>query len=83
MGKPKRQFTRPSITLADGSEPRLWRNVQVKHLALDDIVSGHGRVMDLDRDGDQMVMTNLYGTVYRLNLEAIVYAFTQAPEASG
>jgi hypothetical protein len=83
MGKPKKQFSRPSVTIQDNSEPRRWRNVLVKHLALDDIVNGYGKAERLERaeNGQVVVLVNVVGTKYYLNSEAVVYAFTSAPEA--
>lgn len=84
MGKPKRQFARPSIEITDRVR-RVWCNVSAKSLQVEDVVSGCGMAMRLGRevrDGrDVVVLENAVGKKYYLNPEAVVFAYTR--EASG
>lgn len=74
MGKPKRQFSRPSIDLGTPLK-RTWQNVPVSAIKVFDLIPGYGLVTEVLPEDNQIVLHFKNGSWDSWVPEATVFAF--------
>lgn len=68
-------FNRPSISLA--SERKEWKTVKVRSIKPNDIVTGHGLVIDVGEEVGAIVLKFLNGRSLEFNQNDTVTAFVK------